>query len=232
MRKNIKKGKFIVIEGIDGCGKGTQVELLRKRLVKNKLKVVMDDYPHYESSFWGEHVGRMLAKEFGNPMEVSPYLTVLPYMNDEADGSRKIINPALEKGKLVLSNRFFTSNIHQIAKIDSSKRLAFSKWLWRAGYVEMGITVPDLVIVLMVDPPICRENVKKKAERKYTKGQAMDAAEEDFRHQMESAKEYKKMVRNNPKWWTLIDCCRKGKLMPPEEINELIWLELKKREIV
>jgi dTMP kinase len=228
----MRKGKFIVIEGIDGCGKGTQVELLEKRLKKNKFKVVVDDYPHYETSFWGEHVGRMLAKEFGNPMEISPFLTVLPYMNDEADGSRKIITPALKKGKLVLSNRYFTSNIHQIAKMPIKERSNYAEWLWKAGYGEMGIVKPDLVIVLMVDPPICQENVKKKAERKYTKGQAMDAAEEDFKHQMESAKEYKKMVKNNPKWWALIDCCRSGKLMSPEEINELIWQEIEKRKII
>jgi dTMP kinase len=232
MNRARKKGKFIVIEGIDGCGKGTQVELLKKRLIKNKFEVVVDDYPHYESSFWGEHAGKMLAKEFGNPMNISPYLTVLPYMNDEADGSKKIINPALEVGKLVVSNRYFTSNIHQIAKMPENERKKYAKWLWRAGYEEMEITRPDLVVVLMVDPPICRENVKKKAERKYTKGQMMDAAEEDFKHQMESAKEYKKMVANNPNWWTLVDCCREGKLMLPKEINELIWQEIKRRKII
>jgi len=226
------RGKFIVIEGIDGSGKGTQVELLEKRFKKNEYKVVTDDYPHYETSFWGGHVGRMLAKEFGNPMQISPYLTVLPYMLDEADGSQKIIRPALEKGKLVLSNRYFTSNIHQIAKMPQDDREEYAKWLWGAGYEEMGIVKPDLVVVLLVDPPICRENVRKKAEREYTKGQVMDAAEEDFKHQMQSAKEYKKMVKENPKWWTLIDCCRGGKLMPPEEINELIWQEIKRRKII
>jgi dTMP kinase len=228
----MRKGKFIVIEGIDGSGKGTQVELLEKRLLKNKFKVVVDDYPHYETSFWGEHVGKMLAKEFGNPMEISPYLTVLPYMNDEADGSNKIIIPALKKGKLVLSNRYFTSNIHQIAKMPIKERDSYAKWLWKAGYGEMGIVKPDLVVVLLVDPPICRENVKKKAERKYTKGQAMDAAEEDFKHQMLSAEEYKKMVANNPDWWVLVDCCREGKLMSPEDINEMVWNEIKRMKLI
>lgn len=227
------EGKFIVIEGIDGSGKGTQTDLLVDRLKRTNLEVVTDDYPHYESSFWGRHVGRMLAKEFGNPMEVSPYLTALPYMLDEADGSRKIINPALESGKLVISNRYFTSNVHQIAKMRRrEEREAYAEWLWKTGYDEMGIVKPNLVIVLLVDPPICRENVKKKAERKYTKGQVMDAAEEDFKHQMLSAEEYKKMVVNNPDWWVLVNCCRDGKLMSPEEINDLVWREIKIREII
>jgi len=227
-----KEGKFIVIEGIDGSGKGTQTDLLVGRLRRTNLEVVTDDYPHYETSFWGGHVGKMLSKEFGNPMEISPYLTALPYMLDEADGSRKIIRPALEAGKLVVSNRYFTSNIHQIAKMPEGERQAYAEWLWKAGYEEMGIVKPDLVMVLLVDPPICRENVKKKAERKYTQGQVMDAAEEDFQHQMQSALEYRRMVANNPDWWTLVSCCCDGKLMPPEEINELMWQEIKRRKII
>lgn len=227
-----ERGKFIVIEGIDGSGKGTQTDLLVDRLKRTGFDLVTDDYPHYETSFWGGHVGRMLAKEFGNPMEISPYLTALPYINDEADGSRKIIRPALEMGKLVISNRYFTSNIHQIAKMPEGERQSYAEWLWKAGYEEMGIVKPDLVMVLLVDPPICRENVRKKAERKYTQGQIMDAAEEDFQHQMQSALEYRRMVIDNPNWWTLIECCRNEKLMVPKEINDLMWQEIKRRKII
>jgi dTMP kinase len=232
MYKSNQQGKFIVIEGIDGSGKGTQTELLVEGLKKDGLEVVTDDYPHYETSFWGRHVGRMLAKEFGDPMQVSPYLTVLPYILDEADGSKNIIKPALDLGKMVISNRYFTSNIHQIAKMPEGEREKYADWLWSTGYNEMKIVRPDLVIVLLVDPPICRENVKKKAERKYTNGQVMDAAEEDFNHQMESAKEYKKMVQQNPESWALIDCCENGQLMAPEEIHQKILKEIQKRDLL
>jgi len=226
------KGKFIVLEGIDGSGKGTQTELLVERLKKENKEVVVNDYPRYETSFWGGHVGRMLSKEFGNPMEISPYLTVLPYMLDESDGSKKIIEPALEDGKIVVSNRYFTSNVHQIAKKPVEEREIYANWLWDTGYNQMEITRPDLVLVLLVDPEICRENVLKKAERNYTKGQKLDAPEEDFNHQMEAAKEYRKMAQKEPNTWVLIDCCREGKLMSKEEIREIIWNEIKKRGII
>jgi dTMP kinase len=228
MRKN-NRGKFIVIEGIDGAGKSTQTDLLVEKLKDKKYKVVTDDYPHYETGFWGRHVGRMLTKEFGNPMDISPYLTVLPYMLDEASGSREIIEPALNNGKMVVSNRYFTSNVHQIAKMPKEKRKEFSEWLWSAGYDQMKIIRPDLVLVLLVDPHICRENIFKKAERKYAKGQAMDAAEEDFNHQMESTKEYRKMIKND-KTWVEVNCCdKKGNLLKPEEINKKV-IEILKRE--
>lgn len=228
----MNKGKFIVIEGIDGSGKGTQTELLIERLKKENKEVVVDDYPHYETSFWGKHVGRMLTGEFGELFSISPYMAVLPYILDEADGSKKIIGPALEEGKMVISNRFFTSNVHQIAKKPENEREKFANWLWEAGYNQTGIIKPDLVLVLLVDPLICRENILKKAERNYVKGQVMDQAEENFNHQMETAKEYKKMAEKEPQMWVLIDCCREGKLMSREEINEKIWQELKKRNLL
>lgn len=228
----MNKGKFIVIEGIDGSGKGTQTELLIERLKKENKEVIVDDYPHYETSFWGKHVGRMLTGEFGELFSISPYMAALPYILDEADGSKKIIGPALNEGKTVISNRFFTSNVHQIAKKPENEREEFANWLWEAGYNQTGIIKPDLVLVLLVDPLICRENILKKAERNYAKGQVMDQAEENFNHQMETAKEYKKMAQKEPEMWVLIDCCREGKLMSREEINEIIWKELKNRNLL
>ena len=225
----MNKGKFIVIEGIDGSGKGTQTELLIERLKKENKEVVVDDYPHYETSFWGKHAGRMLTGEFGELFSISPYMAALPYILDEADGSKKIIGPALNEGKTVISNRFFTSNVHQIAKKPENEREEFANWLWEAGYNQTGIIKPDLVLVLLVNPLICRENILKKSERNYVKGQVMDQAEENFNHQMETAKEYKKMAQKEPEMWVLIDCCREGKLMSREEINEKIWEEINKR---
>jgi len=227
------KGKLIVIEGIDGSGKKTQQDLLVKRFLQKGISVVTDDYPHYESSFWGKHVGRMLAKEWGNPMQITPYLTALPYMLDEADGSKKIIKPALDNGKIIVSNRYFTSTVHQIAKMpEGEQRDNFANWIWHAGYDELNIVRPDLVIVLLVDPLICQENILQKAKRNYTQGHLMDAAEEDFNHQMESASEYRKMIAKEPERWTLIDCCNEGNLKSKEEIHELVWNEIKRKKII
>lgn len=227
-----KKGKLIVIEGIDGAGKATQADLLAARLRHEGCEVETDDYPHYETSFWGHHVGRMLHGDFGNPMWISPYLTALPYMLDEAEGSRKIIEPALRAGKMVVSNRYFTSNVHQIAKMPEEKREEFANWVWNAGYTQMGIIRPDLVMVMLVDEPICRENIYKKERRAYTMGSQLDTAEEDLGHQMESAKEYRKMAGKNPDRWVLVDCCRDGKQLLPQEVHDLVWQEIQRRKVV
>lgn len=226
------KGKFIVFEGIDGSGKGTQTELLVERLKKEKKEVVVDDYPRYETSFWGKHVGRLLTGEFGELFSISPYLAVLPYMLDEADGSQKTIKPALELGKIVVSNRYFTANVHQIAKRPKGDREIYADWLWDAGYNQVGIVKPDLVLVLMVDPEICRENIQRKTQRNYVGGKTMDQAEANFNHQMETEKEYKKMAKKEPKIWILVDCCQDGKLLSKEEIHKIIWRKINKLNII
>ena len=86
---------------------------------------------------------------------------------------------------------------------------------------------PDLVLIMSVEPEICRENILKKAKRKYTGQEVMDQAEANFNHQMETAKEYEKMAQKEPDRWLIIDCCRDGKLLPKEEIHEIIWNKLK-----
>lgn len=223
-----KRGKFIVIEGIDGSGKTVQTGLLVEGLKKRGYRVEKDDYPHYDSGFWGRHAGRMLKGEFGDPMVVSPYLTALPYMLDEAEGSRQIRRWQKE-GVWVVSNRFFTSNVHQIAKMPEDRREEYGKWLWEAGYGQMEIEKPDLVIVLLVDQKICYQNVLQKAQRSYTGGEAMDMAEKDVAHQMAAAVEYRRMVKDNPGWWVAIECCREGKLLSPEAIHGIVMEELGKK---
>ncbi len=70
---------FIVLEGGDGSGKGTQAELLRKTLEQSTV-VTMFDFPRYDGSFFGALVGRALKGELGDFKGLSPYLASLPYM--------------------------------------------------------------------------------------------------------------------------------------------------------
>lgn len=141
-----KRGKFIVLEGIDGSGKDTQFRLLQKRFKKEGYRFLLADFPRYYDSRWGELVGHFLAGEFGSLKGVSPYLAALPYMLDEYTWTRDIGIPWIEKGGLIISNRYFTSNVHQIAKLKTSSQKKYRDWLWTAGYKDLGILKPDLVI--------------------------------------------------------------------------------------
>lgn len=196
------KGKFIVIEGIDGSGKATHVRLLeqflRQKLGKNKVLFV--GFPRYYTSSWGKLVGDFLSGRFGELRSVSPYLAHLTYMLDEYTWSRDIGRPWLEKGGWVLADRYFTSNIHGIAKLKTRAKAEFRKWLWHMGWDELGIVKPDLVIFLDRAPADSMRLNRKKAGRKYLGRKKKDIAEKDRGHQEAAYREYLYESTRNKNW--------------------------------
>ncbi|MCL5091135.1 MAG: hypothetical protein M1514_03945 [Patescibacteria group bacterium] len=223
------KGKFIVIEGTDGSGKATQLKLLSEYFQKNEIPFKTDDYPRYDGC-WGKLIGRYLMGEFGNPLEISPYFSCLPYMLDEYTGGKEI-KSWNEEGNFVLSNRYFTSNVHQVAKLKNSHKRKFREWLWDAGWNKLGIYKPNLVIVLLVQPKIAMKMVKQKEIRKYTKGRKSDKVERDYDHQKASYNEYLYMCKHN-KNWVEINCCQKDKLFSAEEIHKKVLILLKEKKFI
>src|SRR5947209_1104297 len=108
----MKKGKFIVIEGTDGSGKTTQLNLLVERLRKEKKKIETADFPQYDN-FSGAFVAKYLRGEYGTADEVGPYRGSIFYAVDRYDKSFEI-RKWLEAGKIVLSNRYVSANMgHQ-----------------------------------------------------------------------------------------------------------------------
>lgn len=223
----MKRGKFIVIEGVDGCGKTTQFNLLNERLKKAGKKVEIVDFPRYYESIWGEMVGKFLKGEYGNFDKTSPHLVVLLYMLDQYTWGRDIGKKIIEKGKVILSNRYFTSNTHQIAKLKGVKREQFREWLWTTGYDNLGIMKPDLVLFLDVKPEISFNLNKTKKDRKYLNGQAEDEAEKRFYHQRDAYKEYIKTAKQF-KYWKVVKCMDGNEIDAPEVISDRIWEIVKK----
>jgi dTMP kinase len=224
------KGKFIVIEGTDGSGKSVQTQLFKEFLKKHDIALKTDDYPRYETSVWGKLVGRMLTGEFGDLFNISPYLAVLPYMIDEYWGSKQI-KKWVNKGKFVISNRYFTSNVHQVAKLTGEEQNKYRDWLWKTGWEEMKILKPDLVIVLLVDPEVSKDLIKKKGERNYIGGKGEDMAEKNLDHQRATYEEYQRMIKAD-KTWVAIDCCDENGLMSPETIHQMVIDKIKNLELL
>lgn len=218
----MRKGKFIVIEGVDGSGKTTQFELLYERLKNKYKKLLVADFPRYYDSVWGKVVGEFLNGKYGKFENTDPLLTVLPYMLDEYTWSRDVGRPWLEKGGIIVSNRYFTSNVHQIAKVKGRRRKSYRDWLWNAGYDELGILKPDLVLFLDVPPNLSLRLIKEKRGRAYLKGKKRDVAERNKKHQLEAYKEYVYTVKHRD-FWTKVNCVSRKKLNSPEKIHEKVW---------
>jgi len=217
-----ERGKFIVFEGIDGSGKTSQFKLLKQKLKGEIYQLLTPNFPRYYESMWGKLVGRFLTGEFGKLDEVSPYLAVLPYMMDQYTWSRDIGIPWIEKGGLILSNRYFTSNVHQVAKLNTTSQKKYRDWLWPMGYKELGLLKPDIVIFVDTKPPVARKLNLKKGVRVYTKRKKRDIAETHWEHQKAAYREYKRMVRNYS-WWISVPGVKDVRNDYRDIIQEDIW---------
>lgn len=166
----------------------------------------MAGFPRYYSSDWGKLVGDFLSGKFGDLRHVSPYLATLTYMLDQYTWSRDIGRKWIDSGGWVVSDRYFTSNVHQIAKLNTRAKGEFRKWIWRMGWEELGILKPDLVIFLDRPPLDSIRLNRHKDERKYIKGRKRDIAERDYGHQDRAYREYLRTVNDNRGWWVPVRC--------------------------
>jgi len=218
-----KKGRLIVIEGMDGSGKTTQVGMLMKFFdnldTKNKREksYVMYDFPRYYDNFWGKAVGRMLNKEFGT--EINSYLRTPFYLLDQADGC-KSMKPQIAEGKNIICNRYMTSSmIFQTALIeDKIEKKNYLDWLEEASYKELDIIKPDIVFALFVDAKVAHEMNAKKGKREYTKGKTHDMNEENLQLQVNVGKEIRKLCKERDNWH-LINCMDGANIKTPEQIH-------------
>ena len=217
-----KKGKFIVIEGSDGVGKKTQADLLIKMFRRIGKQVVFYDFPQYERSFFGEMVGKYLNGDFGDVHDASPHLISLLYAGDRYEASEHIRHD-LNKGKIVISNRYTQSNMaFQAAKFNKDKdKKNFLEWLEELEFGIFNIPKPDLIIYLYAPYEISQKMVDKKAKRSYTE-KKRDIHERNGAFLKQVEKEYLELAKNNKEWRTIICTDQKG-LMSIDEINNKIF---------
>ena len=144
-------GKLIVLEGLDGSGKSTQLSILEKNLSDLGYDFKTVSFPEYTLPSC-EPVKMYLAGEFGkNPGDVNAYAASLFYAVDRFASFKKSWCDFYNNGGLILAGRYATSNaIHQTSKLDRSEWGEYLKWLEDLEYEKVGIPRPDKVIYLNV----------------------------------------------------------------------------------
>ncbi|HLC89065.1 MAG TPA: thymidylate synthase, partial [Candidatus Nanoarchaeia archaeon] len=223
-----KKGKFIVIDGLDGSGKGTQTRMLVDRLNKEGHEVEMVDFPQYGN--WSAHfVERYLRGEFGSAAEVSAKKASLFYALDRYAASFKI-KQKLAEGKMIISNRYVSANKgHQLGKIgDQQEWPDFLDWINQTEYSILNIPVPDLTLFLHMKPEIGQKLVDQKAAREYTHGQKRDLHEADLSHLQNAEKAFLFCLKNDKveNWHRLI-CFNNDQPKTIDEIHQEIYRKVK-----
>jgi dTMP kinase len=147
MMKKIKKGLFIVIDGPDGSGISTQVELLGKWLKELGKKVITTKEP--TSGIIGGIIRAVLKHEW----ETDQMTLQLLFSADRAHHLKKEIIPALKKGYIVISDRYILST-YCFGTIDGVNL----DWL---RSVNSQFVKPNLTIILDVPPEVSVVRIKR-----------------------------------------------------------------------
>lgn len=142
-------GDLITVEGPDGTGKSTQIELLCERLRLEGKTVVVYDFPHKSGTPIGQLIGGFLKGQFG---QVTPEFLALAFSVDRFEARAQLLAD-LNAGHTVVCDRYVRSNIaFQTAKIDTSqRRAALEVMLTWLEYDLFKLPSPALEIVLVAD---------------------------------------------------------------------------------
>jgi dTMP kinase len=209
-------GKLIAIEGIDGSGKRTQVDLLEKALVAAGHAVFSTGFPQYDSWF-GKMVGQFLNGDFGVLETVDPHFSALLYAGDRFEAKFRL-ETALKLGNIVLADRYIGSNLaHQTARAPAADRTAFVSWIEHLEYNIYNLPRETMVLYLRVPPRQAQELVARKSARSYTRVK-QDLQEASLRHLEDASAMYDQLSRR-PNWAT-IPCFdeTRGSMRPQKHI--------------
>lgn len=134
------RGKFISIEGLDGCGKSTHARLLARWLRSKGYQVVTTDEP--TNGVFGKMVKRVLRGELKLPITAEALL----FAADRIQHVANIIGPSLKEGKIVVSERY----VHSSLAYQSARGLPIS---WIRG-INSYVPRPNLTILIDVPPEV------------------------------------------------------------------------------
>ena len=142
---------FIVLEGVDGSGKSTQIANLRKMFAEKGVESEYLHFPRFDAPYYGDLIARFLRGELGGIEQVDPYIVALLYAGDRKDAAT-MIRQWLSEGKVVICDRYVYSNVgYQCAKLNSDEeREKLREWILGLEYEYNAIPKPDVSLFLDV----------------------------------------------------------------------------------
>lgn len=157
----MKKGLFITFEGTDGCGKTTQIELLKRYLEKKGYKVVLTREPGAKGL--GEKLREILLNYDG---DVSSNCESFLFLADRAQHIDMLIKPAIERGEVVLCDRHTDSTV---AYQGYGRGLDLDQIRMLNDIATNGVK-PDMTFVFDIDIETAQKRVGKTKDRMESAG--------------------------------------------------------------
>ena len=216
---------LIVLEGLDGAGKSTQVKRLKEYLQQRCGSLEYIHFPRYEAPVYGDLITRFLKGEFGSIEAVHPQLVALLFAEDR-HGAAPAMREALARGKTVLLDRYVYSNIaYQCAKLQNlQERRRLRDWIFNTEYGHFELPEPDLNLFLDVPIGFVEQSLthhREGQDRNYLSG-AQDIHEASIAFQQAVRDMYVAETARDPKF-RRIDCSgTRGEMLPPDDIFDKI----------
>lgn len=217
------KGTLIVIEGLDGGGKSTQVERLYQRLSGGQRPVRKISFPDYVNPS-SALVRMYLEGAFGaSPFDTNAYAASVFYAADRFASYRQFWREEYRQGAVVLADRYTEANVvHQMPKLAQTEWQTYIDWLYDLEFDKMGIPRPDLVLYFDVEP----EAAERLLLRRYAgDGARRDIHERDvsYLHRCRQAALFAAKALG----WQTVRCTRAGDMLPVEEIEREVWTRVR-----
>ena len=212
---------LVVLEGLDGAGKSTQVKKLRSYLESIFGELEYIHFPRYDAPVYGDLISRFLRGDFGTNETVHPQRAALLFAEDR-HGAAPGMKEKLAAGGTVLLDRYVYSNIaYQCAKLkDADEAGRLRDWIFNTEYGSFGLPVPDLNIFLDVPIGFVESKLKSQRggqDRDYLEGR-QDIHEADIEFQKRVRDIYREQCGLDPKF-IRIDCSDEyGEMLPPGAI--------------
>jgi len=154
MKKNDSPGKFIVFDGIDGSGMSTQASKLVDFLKEKDQKLKFGHTGVYLTKEpTSGLIGGLIKSQLTHDWKSSPECLQLLFSADRAYHLEKEIIPLLEKGAIVVCDRYFFSTVAY-----GASEMKDFKWLLD---LQEKFLLPDITFFLKVSPKICIERIKR-----------------------------------------------------------------------
>lgn len=210
-------GKLIVLEGLDGCGKSTQFELLEQSLrQKGKVKAIsFPDYAQPSSALVKMYLNGELSSD---ARDVNAFAASSFYAVDRYASFKRFWQADYEAGTLILAARYSTSNaIYQMAKMPVNEWDGFLVWLEDYEYGKLGLPRPDCVIFLDLSVELAQTLLKKRYQGDESK-KDLHEKDLDFLRSCRQAAVYAARYYG----WRIVSCGEGNTVYGIEEIHERI----------
>ena len=213
---------FIVLEGVDGSGKSTQIANLQAMLSEQGIATEYLHFPRFDAPYFGDLIARFLRGELGSVEQVDPYIVAMLYAGDRRDAAQ-MIRGWLDEGKVVICDRYVYSNIvYQCAKFeDEAERERLREWILSLEYDYFSIPRPDVSLFLDVPEAFTERKLKQEVregdDRAYLHGKK-DIHEQSMELQRRVRQVYLDAAVYDERMH-VIDCCDEElNMAAPEEI--------------